>query len=250
MTTPLPVEPPPPPAPPAQPTGGTRGVGALIVAIVALVLALIPFASYVAGFVAIVAVILGVLAVRRAARKGLSITAIVLGAIALVLAIVMSIVYTVVFFLIPVAVKSFPSELQSAFPTGLPSDFPTDFPTDLPSDFPTDLPSVQDLSNAPETGAGGSVVFKVTGDGTAQTINYTVASPDVAGNSTVSSTGLPWTKSVGIGTDTTYSAYAVIAQSASGGKIACSITVNGKVVAKNSATGQFSVATCTASSAG
>lgn len=250
MTTPIPTAPEPVPQP-AAPQPGSRGIAALIVSIVALVLAVIPFASYIAGFVAIVAIVLGVLAARRAVRKGASITAIVLGAVALVLAIVMSIIYTLVLFVIPAAVRQLPTDFPSGFATSLPSDFPTDFPTALPSDFPTALPSgvptVGDLSSAPETGEGGSVVFRVTGGGGAQTINYTVADSDGAGNATVTASDLPWSKSVGIGGSTSFSAYALIAQSDGGDEISCTITVNGEVVAKNTASGQSAIATCSAS---
>jgi hypothetical protein len=90
-------------------------------------------------------------------------------------------------------------------------------------------------------------VFRVTGDGTATTINYTVADSDGAGNATVSGEDLPWRKAVGIGSDTAFATYALIVQGDGSGDITCSITVNGEEIAKNTASGQFAVATCTAS---
>lgn len=217
------------PAPAAErPRRG--GLVALVLGIVALVAALIPFVSYVAGFIAIAAVVVGILALRGALRKGQAITGIVLGAIALLTAIVMSIVYSVLFFVIPAAVRAIPSSLPSGFASSLPSDVPT------PSS----------LGSAPTTGAGGSVVFTVTGDATASTISYTTADTGGAGTDQVADADLPWTKTVGIESSTGFAAYALIAQNAGNGDITCSISVNGKEVATRTASGRYAVVSCSA----
>lgn len=206
------------------------GLVALILGIVALVAALIPFLSYIAGFIAIAAVIVGILALRGALRKGRAITGIVLGAIALLTAIVMSIIYSVIFFVIPAAVRSIPSTLPSGFPSSL----------------PTDLPTPSALGSAPATGAGGSVVFRVTGGSEASSINYTAADSGGAATAQVADADLPWSKSVGIESGTAFASYALVAQNAGTGDITCSITVNGREVSTKTSSGRYSVVSCSA----
>ncbi len=230
MTIPGPAAPEPSTPAPAAERPRRGGLVALILGIVALIAALIPFLSYIAGFIAIAAIVVGVLALRGALRKGRAIVGIVLGAIALLTAIVMSIVYSVLFFVIPAAVRAIPSSLPSGFASSPPSGFPT------PSS----------LESAPSTAAGGSVVFRVTGDGTASTISYTAANTGGAATDQVSGADLPWTKSVGIEDRTGFAAYALVAQNGGSGDITCSITVNGREVSTNTSSGQNSVVSCTA----
>lgn len=87
-------------APPPVPAGGTPpqsassglSTAALIVGIVAVVSAAIPFLSFVAFVPALVAIVLGIAAlVRKTPRRGRGISGLVLGTVAFVLAIVVSV---------------------------------------------------------------------------------------------------------------------------------------------------------------
>lgn len=221
MTTPMQ---PLPDATVAEPGRRTRsGIVALILGIVAIVFAFIPFLSYVAGFIAIAAVVVGIVALRRigAGPKGSAIAGIVLGALALLIAIVMSVVYSAIFFIGAVA-------------------------GNMSSFAPTALPSASSLESAPATAAGGSVVYKVTGSGTATTITYLSADSGGAGQEQVTDEDLPWSKTVGIPADSGFSAYSLVAQNAGSGRITCSIEVNGKVLSTKTSKGKYSVVSCSA----
>jgi len=79
-------------APPAPAKGGALTLWALIVAIVAIVAAIIPGLSFVAWLPAVAATILGIIGlVSKAASRGKAITAVILGPIALLVAIIVSV---------------------------------------------------------------------------------------------------------------------------------------------------------------
>jgi hypothetical protein len=81
-----------PPAPPRKPAGGIARA-ALILGIVAFVLAVIPGPSFVAFLPALAAAALGVIAlVKRYPRRGLALSGVILGAVALFIAVIVSIV--------------------------------------------------------------------------------------------------------------------------------------------------------------
>lgn len=89
-----------------------------------------------------------------------------------------------------------------------------------------------------------TVVYKVTGDGTA-TVTYDTLSGGGNGTSQLSGQSLPWTTTVtGKGI---FNVFTLTATIESGTTATCSITVNGKVVSTNTATGMFSSASCTGS---
>ncbi len=90
-----------------------------------------------------------------------------------------------------------------------------------------------------------TVVYRVTGAGTA-TITYSAWDKDHNGTTQHSDVPLPWTKTItGSGLFNAYSVDATLG--ASGGTVACTLTVDGKQVSSNSASGAFSSATCTGS---
>lgn len=236
------IGPPPPPVPVeaeavAPPQGPNRlGVAALVVGIVALVLAFVPFASYGAGLPAIVALVLGIVAVARSGnrKRRAGIAGIVLGIVALIAAIVMSVIYTAVFVLAAVSngTGGLPNigSLSSAFPSG----------------FPTSIPKVSSLASAPTSGAGGSVVFKVTGAGTADTIAYAAVDGAGAGTDDVTGVDLPWSKSVAVPSGSGEKVYTLVVQGDGDSPVTCTITLNGKVLSTNTSSGSDGVASCSA----
>src|SRR3954454_5289718 len=102
MPPPGPAEPLPPYVPPTggrPPRGRPNGprIAALIVGIVAVLLAFLPFASFAAFLPALVAIALGIVGlVLEGRRRGTSVAGLVLGGVALVVAIGISVV-TVLF---------------------------------------------------------------------------------------------------------------------------------------------------------
>lgn len=216
MSTPEPQAPITVPAPAER---NRRGLVALILGIVAVVLALIPFASYGAWLVGIAAIVVGILAViRPGPPKRAGIAGIVLGAIAVVLSIVMSVVYTVLLI------------LSAAASAGTPSAFASQSP------------------GAPVGGSGAAhrVVYSVTGDGRATAIAYYTVSGGQSGQSTLQDERLPWSKTVTVrGTLTSASSVlTVVGQRTGSGGIACSITLDGKVVAQQTGEGRNATAQC------
>lgn len=95
--------------------------------------------------------------------------------------------------------------------------------------------------------ANQTVVYTVTGDGTAN-ITYDTWTNNNSGTSQVSDAAMPWTKTI---TATgTFSTFSVMAQLQTGTTSTCTITVNGKQVSSNTSTGQYSIATCSATGSG
>ena len=90
-----------------------------------------------------------------------------------------------------------------------------------------------------------TVVYSVIGSGTA-TITYDAFDNSHNGSAQISDVPLPWTKTVtGSGLFNAYSVTATLGQN--GGTATCSISVDGKRVSTNSATGAFASASCTGS---
>lgn len=210
-----------PPQPPetatVSPARNRRGLIALILGIVAVVLAVLPFASYIAWLVGIAAIVLGVLAViRPGLPKRAGIAGIVLGAVAVILSVVLSIVYTVLF-----ALAAAGGATRGYDPQG---------------------------AGAPVGGSGSAhtVVYSVTGDDRATAIAYYSVSGGQSGQSTLQDQALPWSKTVTVrGTLTTASSVlTVVGQNAGSGTIACSITLDGKVVSEQTGEGRNSTAQC------
>lgn len=92
-----------------------------------------------------------------------------------------------------------------------------------------------------------SVEYSVAGDGTAD-ITYATFSGGNLGESQENGSTLPWTKQLtakGI-----FSSYTVSAQLQSGSSVTCTIKVDGKVVATNTSSGEFAIATCSGAGSG
>lgn len=214
MSTPSPE---PTPSSSVDAASNRRGLIALILGIVAVVLAFVPFASYGAWLIGIAAIVVGILAIiRPGLRKGTGIAGIVLGAAAVIVSVVMSIVYTVLFALAASTAAASGYTSQSA--------------------------------GAPVGGSGTThtVVYAVTGTGRASAIAYYTVSGGQSGQSTLTDRALPWSKTVTVrGTLTTASSVlTVIGQHAGSGSISCTITLDGKVVAKQTGEGKGSTAQC------
>lgn len=211
------VPPPPLPETAAVPAQRNRlGLLALITGIVAVVLALAPLTSYGAWLVGIGAVVLGIVAILRAGlAKRAGIAGIVLGALAVVLSIVMSVVYTILFVVSSTHTASGYASQSAGAPVG-------------------------------GSGATHTVVYAVTGDGRASAVAYYTVSGGQSGQTTLQDQALPWSKSVTVrGTLTTASSVlTVVGQHAGSGRIGCSITLDGKVVAEQSGEGEGATAQC------
>jgi hypothetical protein len=90
-----------------------------------------------------------------------------------------------------------------------------------------------------------TVVYSVTGTGSAS-ITYDSFDNNHNGSTQNSSVPLPWTKTIkGSGLFNYYSISATLGSD--GGSTSCTITVDGKQVSSNSATGAFASATCSGS---
>lgn len=208
---------------PVPPSGGpkrrnTFGLVGLILAVVAFVGAFIPFFNYVAGLIALVALVLGVIALFLKGRgKGTAIAALIIGFVALLVAIVLAIVYTFIFF----------GNLATSIGTG----------------------------SGSSTGIDGStrqvsLIYQVDGTGSDVTVSYTTYSGDVTATQQQTGQSLPFEEDLTVGTGgaATYNSYTVTATNgAADGDITCRIILDGTVVAEQTSAGAYSTASCTAS---
>jgi hypothetical protein len=100
--------------------------------------------------------------------------------------------------------------------------------------------AVNDANNQKHT-----IVYTVTGSGT-PSITYAAYDNGNSGTSQISNAPLPWTKTIkGSGLFNSYSVIATLGSS--GGTVACTISVDGKLVSSHSSSGTFSSADCTGS---
>jgi hypothetical protein len=213
---------PPPPAPEQQyaapapaKSGNGLGIAALVLGILALVGAFIPFLSYGAWFLGLIGLVLGIIGlVQKNKKKGTALTGTILSGVAILLSIIMSIVYT----------AAFASAVNDAVKDEIKKQ-------DAVASQPVD------------------VVYDVAGTSTGATIVYSTFSDGGSKSETASNQALPWTKSVTVkkGGTFDFSSFSVTATAGQdGGDIACKITVDGKVVSEQNASGQFATVSCTA----
>lgn len=94
--------------------------------------------------------------------------------------------------------------------------------------------------------ANHTVVYSVTGSGTANDITYDTLQQGSGqnGEAQVTDVNLPWTKTItASGLFTVFSVNATVGQD--GGSLTCTITEDGKQIATNTASGAFASADCT-----
>ncbi|MFM6975139.1 MAG: MmpS family transport accessory protein [Agromyces sp.] len=105
----------------------------------------------------------------------------------------------------------------------------------------------QQLPESTQSAQGHEVVYEVTGDGAAD-ISYSTFNSDSMGSDEVKSAALPWTKSFTLEADNPIAELNMYALSAIGSDatttLSCKITVDGAVVAEQTASGAFSAVSC------
>jgi hypothetical protein len=221
---------------PPETTRNRAGTFALVLGIVAIVFAFIPVLSYIAWALGIAAVILGIVALTRAvAKRGGPIAGIILGALAIVLSIIMSIVYTAGFFLAGAA-----ASLSSYSASSVPVE---------PSSASSAPAASSTPKAAPATGKA-SVTYKAIGSGTATNVTYLTADSSGSGTDQATNVKLPWSKTVKIKDPSLFqtTVFSLVVQKGAGtGKVTCEIESGGKVISKHSATGAYAVASCSGS---
>ena len=86
-------------------------------------------------------------------------------------------------------------------------------------------------------------MFAVTGKGKATTIAYAAIGHASAGTAQVSDQALPWRRTVGVGSGA--EVFTVVVQASASDPATCTITLNGKVLSKQTS-GDSGVAACSA----
>ena len=198
--------------PPPTRSGNGFGLAALIVAIVAIVLSFIPVIGVFAMVLAVVAIILGMIALtRRGRKKGAGIAGLILGIVALLIAIIVTAITAAV------------------------------------------VGSVNDSVNKTTTH---TIVYSVTGDGKKADVTYEQFQGDTS-KSVQHSEKVPFTKTLKITEKGTinlnsFSVSATYPISTSTGKqlgkkLACTVTIDGKVKGSDSASGSGVFVNCNGS---
>lgn len=213
------------------PRSNTFGLIALIVGGVSLILAFVPIVNYVSWVLALVGLALGIVGlVLKNRKRGLAIAGVITSVLGLILSIVLAIVYTVGF--------------VGSVATGISDNVPD--ASNAPLDGSTADPDARDVD----------VVYEVSGEGTDVTIVYLSVTADDSSTDieTLSAQSLPWTQEfdANIGGEYDYTAFNVTATNGADdtGEISCSITVDGEVVAEDTADGAFGIVSCMSSDVG
>jgi heme/copper-type cytochrome/quinol oxidase subunit 2 len=97
---------------------------------------------------------------------------------------------------------------------------------------------VREEANRPAT-----IVYEVTGDATNVTVTYT-SFGDGLSSSTEPAARLPWTKQLNV-TGLAKGGSLTVATGPGGGTVTCKVTIDGKPVATNTASGTGAIASCT-----
>lgn len=187
------------PAPPA-PRGNPWGLSALIVGIVAILGSAIPIVnnvSIVLGFVAVILAIIGFVVKYR--KRGLAIAGVILGGLAIIIGFATQALYGA-------ALNAVSESISSASATAFDAEH--------------------------------KVVVEVTGDGTATSITYSTQ----GGSEQATDAALPFKKEL----DMKGTLFGVISATngGNGTTVTCTVTVDGKQVSTNTATGEYGSATC------
>lgn len=115
----------------------------------------------------------------------------------------------------------------------------TNTTTPAAASAPVAAPPVAEKPAAP---AKRTVVYEVTGAGTANNITYT--SDGMTSTEQVSNVPLPWSKTIELPTGEALQMVSVLAQAGTGTpEIAAKITVDGKVIKEGKSSGQYAVVT-------
>lgn len=203
--------------PPAK-TGNGLGLAALIVGGVAFIGAFIPFVNFATGLLAFVGLVLGIIALfLKNKSKGLAIAGTAVSLVAMILSIVLAITYTAGFAgVVSEGIKTAQAESSAA--------------------------ADRDVT----------VLYEVTGTAAASSITYSTFTDGNSGSEQATDQPLPFSKEFTIkaGGDFDYASFSIFAMNGMDdtGDISCKITVDGEVVAEQTATGEYASASCYASS--
>jgi hypothetical protein len=192
--------------------GNGFGVASLILGILALVGAFVPFLNYGSIFVAGIGVVLGVVGlVVKFRPRGTAIAGLILSALGLILAIVMVVIYTAVFF----GVSAVVAETKKA-------------------------------ANVTHT-----VVYTLTGDSTDATATYSTFTDGKSAQEQATGQKLPFSKTITAkgGSDSlSFNSFTLSGTNgADGTDITCDISVDGKSIATQTSSGAYASVTCSGS---
>jgi hypothetical protein len=220
---------------PAPRQGNGFGITALILGICAFVLGMIPFVGFASWFLGLLAVIFGGIGLTRKFRpKRSSIAGLVIGAISIITSLAFAFMYTASF------AAAVSSSIESAG---------TAAGSSSAESADTDAASASDDSADTAVATGQhTVVYKVTGTGKA-----TVSYHSMKGSNSFSKSGtvalpykktLKFTKSGDVFDFNLFSVTAISKSMSESAKATCTLTVDGKVKATDSATGPFAMVSC------
>ncbi|MFB2583487.1 hypothetical protein [Herbiconiux liukaitaii] len=209
-----------PSAPPVPPRRNRIGLIALIVGIVAFIGAFVPLFSYLAVLIALAAVVLGIIALIRPGSKGAAIAGAILGFFALVIASILSIVYTFVFFghLIGAAGGADGLNGSNGFDGGEGTEIP--------------------------------LVYQVDGTGSDVDISYSAYDDGISVTEQETAQRLPFEEDfdVSFGGADTYNSYTITATNGDNdGDVTCRIILDSRILVEQTASGPYATASCTAS---
>lgn len=221
--------------PPQRTASNALAITALVLGIIAFVTGAAPFWGLLVGAAAVV---VGIMALLRRQQKPFAIIGIVGGAIGFIASVVTTWL-TIVALSAGAAVVS---ELATTTPT-----FEFDTPPAVGATPPADAAETE----APADSGESTIVYEVTGDGGPATVSYMTAEGGNASQQQDTAAALPWSTTVTVpeAGSYDYQGFTLVAMAAGDATtITCRITVDGEVVAEQTSTGAYSIASCSASS--
>lgn len=202
------------PAPPAKPPRGRGlGVAALVLGLLAVVFSWIPFVNVIGIICGVVGLVLGLVGIF-ASHRWMSLS----GAALCLLGIILGFAVT------SVAARTIDEQLNTS-------------------------PTVQEQDGSgqgeTQTGATDTYEYKVTGSGQATIMYGSFSGSGVSTSSTTET--LPWSKTISVTDKGVFFMPSLTVTATSGGTIACQVVHDGKVVASQSASGQYATVSCSGS---
>lgn len=188
------------------------GVAALVLGILAFIGSFIPFLNFGTGFIAFIGIVLGIIAlVLKGRAKKAAIAGTILSVLALILSIVLAIAYT------------------AAFAT-----------------------AVKNVGDSQTAAANKSItlVYDIAGDSTDAAVLYSTYNDGKSGTEQATGQQLPFSKTITVkkGGDFSFNSYTLSGTNGqTGTTISCKITLDGKVIAEQTSTGQFATVMCSGS---